>query len=441
MKRIHLLIIMLLVVLGFAGYNLIRNVSENMGKTAIKTNTMSSYIDDIENNNYTLAVVVDLDGNGIETTPLENVENIYFDYNGDRFKEHTVWVNSDDAFLVMDVNNDGIIDKGEELFGSNMSFEDKNNPFYSLLKLDENGDNKISEKDSAFQKIFIWQDINQNAVFDNDEKLVSLAELDVEAVSLDYAENGFDFERVGAITLNKNNGENIQAEAVMLKIDGLHTQAMDILEETPEIANMPNVQGHGKIYTLHQAMLRNDSLKNLVIQFGMEKNKEARKEIFDNIIFEWTGVADKPVNDRGQYMDDGRKLYAMEMLFNNKYKTTDNNGNPTEIPNKEQAATLMQIYDDTIIGFYKDLLMQTHFVEVGDSIGLDGSDLTHTAELVYNKVQEIDEPDFIPYFTEALIAYNEYCPDEYDVDLDSFVDYFEENCPEYAEAIKKVLEQ
>ena len=81
---------------------------------------MSSYIDEIENNNYTLAVVVDLDGNGIETTPFENIEYIYFDYDGDRFSERTVWINSDDAFLVMDVNNDGIIDKGEELFGSNM---------------------------------------------------------------------------------------------------------------------------------------------------------------------------------------------------------------------------------------------------------------------------------------------------------------------------------
>lgn len=437
MKRIHLLIVILLLVLGLEGYNLIKNKVENDNKPETPIN----YVDGIENNKYNLVIAVDLDDNGIDAVPMENYKYLYFDYDGDRFSERTAWINSDDAFLVMDTNNDGIIDKGEELFGSNMSFQNKNNPFASLCEFDENSDSKISKADSAFDKIFIWQDENQNAAFDDDEKLISLAELDVEAVSLDYSEDSSDFEHIGTISLNKNNGSSIQAEAVLLQTDKLFTEAMDILEETPEIAKMPDLKGYGKAHTLHQAMLRDENLKEIVIQFGNEKNRETRKELFNKIIFTWTGVINNPVDGRGQYVDDGRKVDALEVFFNRQLTFFDDNDNITSIPNVNSGPQTMKVYDDTLDNFYNDLLMQTHFVEAGDSIGENEGDLTHTAELLYNKMQEIDEPEFAAYFAESLIEFNHWLPKKERVDLDSFVEYFEVNAPEYVEQIKKVLEQ
>ena len=232
------------------------------------------------------------------------------------------------------------------------------------------------------------------------------------------------------------------AEAVLLKTDKLFTEAMDILQETPEIAEMPDLKGYGRAYSLHQAMLRDEKLKELVIQFGNEKNKEARDELFDNIIFTWTGVIDNPVDGRGQYVDDGRKVDALEVFFNKRHATfLDNNGNISSMPNINSGPQVMEIYDNTLNNFYYQLLEQTHFADVGNSIGENDDDLTYTAELFYNKAQEIDEMEYLPYFAEELAAYNDWWGNEYKLDLDSFVAYFETNAPEYVDEIEGIFEQ
>ena len=50
-------------------------------------------------------LVFDLDGDGLETSGISSVNPILFDHDGDGIKNATGWVNSDDAFLVMDKNN------------------------------------------------------------------------------------------------------------------------------------------------------------------------------------------------------------------------------------------------------------------------------------------------------------------------------------------------
>ncbi|MEB0014593.1 hypothetical protein QN379_23505, partial [Glaciimonas sp. Gout2] len=60
-------------------------------------------------------LVLDLDGDGIETVGNKNKNNIYFDNNNDGIKTATGWVGADDGLLVMDRNGNGVIDNGTEL--------------------------------------------------------------------------------------------------------------------------------------------------------------------------------------------------------------------------------------------------------------------------------------------------------------------------------------
>ena len=60
-------------------------------------------------------LVFDLDGDGVET--LASQAGARFDHDRNGFAEQTGWVDSDDGFLVMDRNGDGIINDGRELFG------------------------------------------------------------------------------------------------------------------------------------------------------------------------------------------------------------------------------------------------------------------------------------------------------------------------------------
>jgi hypothetical protein len=93
-------------------------------------------------------LVLDLDGDGIETTNVNTAAN-YFDHDGDGFVERTGWVDSDDGFLVMDRNGDGMINDDKELFGDHTILKDgtrATNGFQALAELDSNKDGKIDSK-------------------------------------------------------------------------------------------------------------------------------------------------------------------------------------------------------------------------------------------------------------------------------------------------------
>lgn len=63
-------------------------------------------------------LVLDLDGDGIVETHKEN-STVYFDHDNNGLAESTGWVGADDGFLVRDLNDNGQIDNGTELFGNN----------------------------------------------------------------------------------------------------------------------------------------------------------------------------------------------------------------------------------------------------------------------------------------------------------------------------------
>ena len=62
-------------------------------------------------------LILDLDGDGVETIGTNS--NVYFDHDDNGFAENSGWVGKDDGLLVRDLNNNGQIDDGTELFGNN----------------------------------------------------------------------------------------------------------------------------------------------------------------------------------------------------------------------------------------------------------------------------------------------------------------------------------
>ncbi len=117
-------------------------------------------------------LVVDLDGDGVETTTEE--DGVYFDHDNNGFAEKTAWVGKDDGLLVRDINNNGQIDDGTELFGNNTVLSNgqkATNGFEALKDLDSNNNNVFDSSDTAWNQVKVWKDANQNGKVDEEELL------------------------------------------------------------------------------------------------------------------------------------------------------------------------------------------------------------------------------------------------------------------------------
>jgi|GEM_PF-2128635 len=108
-------------------------------------------------------LILDLDGDGIETTSMAN--GVMFDIDADGIKDKTGWVASDDALLVRDINGDGQINGAAELFGDSTKLAAGHiaqDGFVALADLDSNADGVVDEHDVAFKELQLWQDHNQD---------------------------------------------------------------------------------------------------------------------------------------------------------------------------------------------------------------------------------------------------------------------------------------
>ncbi|WP_394211202.1 Ig-like domain-containing protein [Enterovibrio calviensis] len=131
-------------------------------------------------------IVLDLDGDGIETSDVtENPVN--FDYDGDGQAVNTGWVSGGDGLLVRDINKDGEINDGSELFGSNTELQDGTNAadgYEALAQHDTNADGIIDQNDTIYSELGVWVDTNMDGKTDEGE-LLSLEEAGVASISLD----------------------------------------------------------------------------------------------------------------------------------------------------------------------------------------------------------------------------------------------------------------
>jgi Ca2+-binding RTX toxin-like protein len=130
-------------------------------------------------------IVLDLNRNGI--TSISMAASIaLFDYDGDGIKENTAWIESGDALLVNDVNNDGIINNASELFGNYTRNSDGSvakSGYQALSYYDTNGDSVVDASDSRFEELKLWIDSDQDGVTDTGE-LKTLSEMGVTSLKL-----------------------------------------------------------------------------------------------------------------------------------------------------------------------------------------------------------------------------------------------------------------
>jgi hypothetical protein len=123
-----------------------------------------------------------------------------FDINNDGIKNQVPWTLplTDDAWLSLDRNSNGVIDNSLELFG-NYTLQPEptggegRNGFLALAEFDKlenggNGDGSIDRRDAIFLSLLLWQDTNHNGMSDSSE-LHTMSEFGLAVLDLKYKQS------------------------------------------------------------------------------------------------------------------------------------------------------------------------------------------------------------------------------------------------------------
>ncbi len=124
-------------------------------------------------------LVINLDNLGIQFGSL----TLDFDLDGDGRLEEISFVSEGSGFIALDVNNDGVINDGSELFGPQTG-----NGFTELAKFDSDGNGWLDEGDPIFDSLKIWMaDYSGNLI------LTTLAEKNIGAIFLGVEDTDFTY--------------------------------------------------------------------------------------------------------------------------------------------------------------------------------------------------------------------------------------------------------
>jgi hypothetical protein len=187
-------------------------------------------------------IVLDLDGNGIDT--LSVGDGVKFDVLGTGTAVNTGWVRGSDGLLALDRNGDGVINDGTELFGAGTTLangQKAKTGYEAMAELDSNKDGALTSDDNAFGDLRVWVDGNADGVSQASE-LKSLAELNITKLNLNAKQD-----------VSLNNGNIVGLTSTYETADGQSHAAADVWfagsNVTPGAADL-----RGSVNGLVQAM-------------------------------------------------------------------------------------------------------------------------------------------------------------------------------------------
>jgi hypothetical protein len=190
-----------------------------------------------------LPVVLDLDGNGIDITPLTR-SSASFAMDGGPGRVHTAWVGSNDGLLAIDLGPngssgpDGVISQTKEIVFSAWAPGSTSDMAALRQVFDTNHDGRLDLGDDRWSDFRIWQDANSDGISQSGE-VRSLTDRGIASIDLTPS---------GSIQVLPD-GSRIQGTSAYTRVDGSTGLAGDVA-----FAIDPGLRQVGSLAQLIQAM-------------------------------------------------------------------------------------------------------------------------------------------------------------------------------------------
>ena len=246
-------------------------------------------------------LVLDLDGDGIETTPADG--SVLFDHNGDGIKQATGWIQGDDGLLVLDRNGNGFVDSGRELFGDQTLLsggQQATDGFSALADLDDDGNGQIDVNDAVFSDLRVWQDRNGDGVSQANE-LATLSELGIDRLQVDGTPTleglggGNQASAIGSFIWA--NGEQGESQAgttanVDLTSNGFYREFTDSIPIPESLRNLPNMRGSGAVRDLSEAAALSPVLTATLVLYSSFSTRQQQIDNLDTLLAQWASTGE-----------------------------------------------------------------------------------------------------------------------------------------------------
>jgi len=255
---------------------------------------------------YVDPLILDLDGDGLEITPLS--KGILFDANGDNIKTGSAWAGADDGILVRDLNGNGKIDSGAELFGDETLLENGQKAahgFAALAELDRGnvadglivgvddlaggaGDGVFDIKDAQYANLRIWRDLNQDGISQSEE-LQTLADSGIASINLTSTASTQSY---GDALLVQNGsfthtrGDTGQAGSFVLAQNNF-VRSFTPIAVSEAAQALPNIEGAGWVRDLQEAATQSPELIALINQAKEAPTRADYKAAVATLMREW----------------------------------------------------------------------------------------------------------------------------------------------------------
>ncbi|TIN21287.1 MAG: type I secretion C-terminal target domain-containing protein [Mesorhizobium sp.] len=171
-------------------------------------------------------IILDLNHDGFAFSDLNH--GVQFDINGDGTKDQVAWNSSNDGMLAVDLNHDGTIDDGTELFTPNFGGGNFASGAAALASLDSNHDGVIDHDDAAFSSLLIWKDANANGTSDAGE-LSHLADNGIVSIST-----------AATPTVGEIDGQTVTGNGTFEMADGTTGNYVEVELDTSLVAPAPS---------------------------------------------------------------------------------------------------------------------------------------------------------------------------------------------------------